>query len=167
LWCLRVLLILLCSCTVLFFFLYDRPFTWRFSYDFGDCSFILLNAWKVGCICSTVIQTKFTITNCIHYVHHRNIVVLTEIPFLNRLDIYCKLHLLLLYCVVFCNYDLSRVILDVWMCKQDMYYSAISDLAVGFDWSSCCNVFFFCFFFVLFFALFIILLWIVLMTAKV
>ena len=68
--------------------------------------------------------------------------------FLNRLDIFCKLHLLLLYCMIFCNYDLSRVILDVWMCKQNRCYSAIPDLAPGFYGSLCCNVvfLFFCFF---------------------
>ena len=64
---------------------------------------------------------------------------------LNRLDICCKLHLLLLYCVVFYNYDLNMVILDVWMCKQDRCYSAIPDIASGFNGRLCCNVFIFFF----------------------
>jgi hypothetical protein len=114
------------------------PIYLKVYFDFGDCSFILMNVWKVGLICSTVTHTKFTVTQCINYKHHKNILILMEIPFLNRLDI----HLLLLYCVVFCNYDISRVILDVWMCKQDRSYSAIPDQDPGFNGSSRCNVWF-------------------------
>ena len=135
------------------------PIYLKVYYDFGDCSLILMNVWKVGCICSTVTHTKFTVTKCINYKHHKNILILMEIPFLNRLDI----HLLLLYCVVFCNYDLSQVILDVWMCKQDKCYSAIPYLAPGFNGSSCCHAWVFYFYF----ALFIFLLCIVLKTLKV
>ena len=87
LWRLRVLLLLLCSCTVLFLLIW-LPIYLKVYYDFGDCSFILTNVWKVGCICSTVTQTKFTVTKCINYKHHKNILILMEIPFLNRLDIF-------------------------------------------------------------------------------
>ena len=116
------------------------PIYLKVYFYFGNCSFILMNVWKVGLMCSTVTHTKFTVTKCINYKHHKNILILMEMPFLNRLDIHCKLHLLLLYCVVFCNYDLSRVILYVWMCKQDRSYSVIPDQDPGFNGSSRCNV---------------------------
>jgi hypothetical protein len=85
------------SVVVLFrFVLIWSPINLKIYYDFGDCSFILMNVWKVGCICSTVTQARFTVTECIDYKHHKNILILMEIPFLNRLDIYWKLHLLLI-----------------------------------------------------------------------
>ena len=113
------------------------PIYLKVYYDFGDCSFILMNVWKVGCICSTVTRTKFTVTKCINVASQEYID-----PHGNSISEPIG-PLLLWYCVVFCNYDLSRVILDVWMCKQDICYSAIPDLAPGINGSSCCNVFFF------------------------
>jgi hypothetical protein len=87
LWCLRVLLLLLCRCTVLVFFLIWSPNYLKVYYDFGDCSFILMNVWKVGCICSTVTQPKFTVTKCINHKNLNNILILISEPIGHMLQI--------------------------------------------------------------------------------